>query len=500
MFASYNNSSSSDSKNSAFSHLPVLRYLPILLLALISACAAPRPVGVPPGGPLDYSSRFYIAGGAGSSWLEPLVEGADDVVLEENRGVVGNIAIGLDTSQRTSLELQLADLGEAELNTGARIGYQTGSVAFSGRLLRARSGINLYAKLGVGTLLGEDSDLPGVNVVTNNNFNLLTGVGIEFLSRQGLGLRLEYVGYDTDAQFAGVNLVYHFGGRSRSNRPANSVVANPSVEQETVTVVDRVDVPVEPPPVPTVEPTLEPTPRPQVVERPRIDPIPVETQPLPRLPAPLPTASQPVASTGPTAPLIVQSEPRPTLPEPVEASPPTGSSDFEFEVTVAGDSNEFLEVEDRQAPAAINEPPALVPVPTQVLVDSDADGVIDDFDTCDASPAGLPVNDDGCERYNGVINGIGFDAGAVSIAQTSLALLNQVATDMVEYPDLKLEMLVQSAADSREERLLARRRTLEVFRYLRAQGVNANRLRALPPVVANGSSNPAVILRSQPNR
>ena len=109
----------------------------------------------------------------------------------------------------------------------------------------------------------------------------------------------------------------------------------------------------------------------------------------------------------------------------------------------------------------------------------------------------MPVNDDGCERYSGVMSGIGFDDGADSIAQASLAELNQVATDMVDYPDLRLEMFVEAATDSREEQLLARRRTLQVFRYLRSQGVNAARLRALPPVVASGTENPSVILRSQ---
>lgn len=478
----------------------------LIPLALLSACAAPNPIGVPPTGPDDYGSLFYVAAGAGTSLLEPAVEGAADVILEEDRGVVGSVAIGVDTSQRTSLELQIADLGDAELNTGARIGYQTGAVTFSGRLLRKRSGLNLFAKIGVGTLLSKDSDLPGVNVVTDNNFNLVTGVGVEYLSRQGSGVRFEYVGYDTDAQFASVNFVYHFGGQTRSGRRADPLLVASDPLPETTAVAEEVDL------------APKPGSRSVVVARPESEPEPLEPRPLATVTTQPTPAQQPVASQPVPLPSLVQPEPAvQPLPRATLDTPENDPANFEFEVAVTGNNAEFLEDGESDLPVLSRQPtlitpepqlepaprpePAAEPEPAPApVLDSDADGITDDLDTCEASAAGLPVDAEGCERYNGVMNDVGFVDGEDSIAEAAKAVLNQVAVDMDDYPDLRLEMFVQAASDNREEQLLARRRTLQVFRYLRSQGVEAARLRALPPVVAAGARSPAVILRNQSNR
>ena len=276
MFASSNNPTISQASGlmpGGFSVSQFLRLLRLSPLVLVTACAAPQQAGLPPAAPDEYSSLLYIAAGAGASSLEPTVEGAEDVFLEESNAAAGTITIGVDTSQRTSVELQFSDLGDAELNTGATIGYQASSVALSGRLFRKRSGLNLFAKIGAGTLLTEDSDLPGVNVITDNDFNLVTGVGIEFLSRRGAGVRLEYVGYDTDAQFAGLNFIYHFGGRSRSNRPAGPLVATPTTETQAPSLSEEID----------LAPAPTPNSGPVVVDRPSIEPLPVETRPVPLL-------------------------------------------------------------------------------------------------------------------------------------------------------------------------------------------------------------------------
>ncbi len=501
-----------------------------LIFSLLTACSTSAPIGsplgVPPAGPAGFSSLIYAGVGAGASLLEPEVEGAAGITLDETQSVAGNLLIGIDTSQRTAVELQIADLGEAELNTGAQIGYRTGSVAFSGRLFNNRRGLNLFGKLGIGTLQSEDSDLPGVNVVTNNNFNLVTGLGVEYLFRGGAGVRLEYVGHDTDVQFAGLNFIYHFGASSRSGtrqpalvdtapvaRPNQPVVTDEPVNEPLNQVVTT---PVPEAPVEIQGPVV--TTAPTEVVRPQVQPFPAQQPPLEPL-------DQSVAQTFPSAPPVVISEPVELIPQrqpapvpqasaPVIAPPvpntavadapvvPSGSGgSMGFDVAVTEDTNEFVEAGELPVAPVADEDPQATPQPIAQIADTDADGIADNFDTCDATPAGLPVRDDGCELYDGsVFPGIGFEAGVAAITSAALSELDRVALDMQAFPQLKLEMLVQSGSETGEEQLLARRRTLEVFRYLRSQGVSPSRLRALPPVVTSGIENPGVILRSQPVR
>ena len=238
----------------------------------------------------------------------------------------------------------------------------------------------------------------------------------------------------------------------------------------------------------------------------------IRDRPIPATPPPqsvpaerLESVQQPeIQSPVVSEPVNLEPLPRPQVAEPREpivvarADTPVTNTVPEFEVALTDDTTEFIEIEeppDEAAPVTTPEP--LVPQP---VIDSDADGVFDDVDACAGSPVGLPVGEDGCERYNGLISGVVFNPGASTIAQSSLPQLDGVAIDMDAYPDLRLEMLVQVTSPSREEQLLARRRTLEVFRYLRSKGVNASRLRALPPVVRDSPDESGVIIRSQAAR
>ena len=504
--------------------LPVAAPVAIFASIWLSGCISPGPAGLPPLGPTSFSSPVYLGAGAGGSFLDPEIEGADGIELETDTGVAGNLIVGIDTSQRTSIELQLADLGEAELNTGATIGYQTGSVLLVGRVFGQRTGPNLFAKIGVGSLQSQDSDLPGVNVITNNDFNLSTGLGFEYLWQNGVGLRLEYVGHDTDVQYGGLNFIYHFGSTAR-NRRAEPLFVEPADQRPVNEPVVVARAPSQPTPTQSV-----PT-RPTVVPRPvptQSVPVPLEPEPLPSrdVAGPVPIPSVPVPATPPpqsvpperlesvqqpeiqspvvSEPVNLEPLPRPQVAEPREpivvarADTPVTNTVPEFEVALTDDTTEFIEIEEPPVEAApVTTPEPLVPQP---VIDSDADGVFDDVDACAGSPVGLPVGEDGCERYNGLISGVVFNPGASTIAQSSLPQLDGVAIDMDAYPDLRLEMLVQVTSPSREEQLLARRRTLEVFRYLRSKGVNASRLRALPPVVRDSPDESGVIIRSQAAR
>jgi len=524
----------------------VMAVAAVATLSLSSACNTNGYQRMPPLGPDGYSSLVYVAAGAGASRLQPEVEGAEDVVLSRDKAAAGSLTLGIDTSQRTSVELQLAHLGEAELNTGASVTYRTGSVMLAGRWFEQRSGFNLYGKLGVGSLQSSDSNRPGVNVVTNNNFNLVTGVGVEYLSRNGMGMRFEYVGHDTDAQYAGLNFLYHFGASSNSRSPDRTVFGDAgSRETESPSLVETTEtqttsatqtpvptapepvavtqVPAESEPVALVEP--EPTqPSEPLVRAPEPAPTPTPIQPevvrpevtQPRVTQPevtqpevtepvLPPTSvaqsspttdrpiiRPVIKPTPPTTVVAEEPPEVVVVEPTRTAP---SESMNWDIEVTENTAEFVE-----SPSELT-PPREVPAPSTPVVvadsDTDADGVPDQQDDCATSPDGVPVNDSGCERYSGLLDGVGFVEASSSLSAASLRRLDQVANDIKNYPELELEFQVQAAGNKEDAQLLARRRTLEVFRYLRAQGVSAVRLRALPPAIGAGASaeDPGVIMR-----
>jgi outer membrane protein OmpA-like peptidoglycan-associated protein len=112
--------------------------------------------------------------------------------------------------------------------------------------------------------------------------------------------------------------------------------------------------------------------------------------------------------------------------------------------------------------------------------DSDFDGVVNNLDQCPDTAAGTPVNTDGCAMFNGVIEGINFLTGSDTLTEVSRSILDDVVGTLQAFPDVSLS--IEAHTDDQGEEAnnleLSRRRALSVVRYLIAEGISIDRLRA----------------------
>ncbi|MEM7256167.1 MAG: hypothetical protein AAF404_02140, partial [Pseudomonadota bacterium] len=67
--------------------------------------------------------------------------------------------------------------------------------------------------------------------------------------------------------------------------------------------------------------------------------------------------------------------------------------------------------------------------------DNDFDGVMNSTDNCPDTPMGMPVSGDGCEMFNGVIEGINFLTGSDTLTDSARATLDDVVRTLQEFPE-----------------------------------------------------------------
>ncbi|MGQ0712451.1 MAG: OmpA family protein [Gemmatimonadaceae bacterium] len=136
--------------------------------------------------------------------------------------------------------------------------------------------------------------------------------------------------------------------------------------------------------------------------------------------------------------------------------------------------------------------------------DSDNDGVPDTRDRCPATPAGVSADAAGCTivipKMEGprtvTLRGVTFASGRDELSPSSLAVLDEVANQLVAAPELKIE--ISGHTDSKGTRIrnirLSLARAEAVRAYLVMQGVPAERLTARgygpdKPVASNAGPN-----------
>ena len=133
--------------------------------------------------------------------------------------------------------------------------------------------------------------------------------------------------------------------------------------------------------------------------------------------------------------------------------------------------------------------------------DSDGDGVVDNDDKC--PDVGGVVGPDGCARavpsratevFSRALRGINFETGRGAITRGSYAILDEVASVMAEYPNLKVrvEGHTDSQGNDQRNQELSQTRADAVMAYLIEKGVSPTRLSAVgfgesAPVADNGT-------------
>jgi len=212
----------------------------------------------------SFKKRVYLGIGAGQSMLEPDTSQVPGIDIVDDNDVAVNVTLGLDLTRRITLEAQYVELGEAGLTGGNAIEYRQASLSglyylwnafgsadfldFDG--LDRRAGLSLYGRLGVGAM---DNDAVGtVEFERRNDAQLVAGLGVEYALPIGLGVRGEITRYDTDAQYAGLSLLYRFGGHGTTAETVPQ--ATPEIEADELPTLPA------PKPIETLPPPPPPPP------------------------------------------------------------------------------------------------------------------------------------------------------------------------------------------------------------------------------------------------
>jgi len=205
-------------------------------VALLSGCASltgNHAEGTNGAGPYkDNLGRHVYAGtGIGAGWVEPDVRELNGRGVNNRVNAAGQLSLGMDISRQMSVEMHTTALGEAGVSPTAGIDYKShglsGLMYFGGHRERyRRRGLTGYGRLGVGVL--DNSAVGDIQYVQDNSTHLLVGMGMEYMTGMGLGIRAEAISFDEDARYAQVALIFR-GNTRRTRGPVQIVKAAPPV-------------------------------------------------------------------------------------------------------------------------------------------------------------------------------------------------------------------------------------------------------------------------------
>lgn len=204
----------------------------------------------------SFQKRYYLGLGFGRSWLEPDTSDVEGVDPEERVDLGGQITLGTDVLRWLSVELHAAALGEAELSNGDSIGYNEVGVsalfyAGGARNRFNRQGFTGFGRVGIGGLINTSDIDSGASLEQVNPAHLTVGLGVEYATRIGLGIRAEGLLFDEDVNYMQLGLLYRFGRRQQ-------IAADEVVAQEPLDGPDqRIAIPE---PVATPSPVATPAP------------------------------------------------------------------------------------------------------------------------------------------------------------------------------------------------------------------------------------------------
>lgn len=137
-------------------------------------------------------------------------------------------------------------------------------------------------------------------------------------------------------------------------------------------------------------------------------------------------------------------------------------------------------------PAATPAPVIAAPVnvqPAQVNVeftipDSDGDGVNDIRDACSNTPPGAEIDELGCAKFQGVLDGVNFEYNSSRLTSTARAILNEVGAELKKYPTVKVQVQAHtdSTGSSGYNLWLSNNRAQSVMDYLSSMGISNRRM------------------------
>jgi len=117
-------------------------------------------------------------------------------------------------------------------------------------------------------------------------------------------------------------------------------------------------------------------------------------------------------------------------------------------------------------------------------VDSDGDGVCDGLDQCADTPKGAEVDASGCPKVKPIEQKITlhilYKVGSAEIDEANKAILDDLATRLMTYKDVKLEIggYTDATGTATANKKLSQKRAAKVMEYLISKGVEKDRLTA----------------------
>jgi outer membrane protein OmpA-like peptidoglycan-associated protein len=157
--------------------------------------------------------HIYIGMGMGLSHLNPDASRSSAYDVNDRVQNAGLFNVGMDLSRQVSIDLQAVNLGSAGFSPDGTIDYReySGSALFymgKNRHRWKRTGPSAFIRLGGGYLQNETHGVPYRKV---NGFHFLAGLGAEYMTRSGLGVRAEFISYEEDINYGQLGLIYRFG-------------------------------------------------------------------------------------------------------------------------------------------------------------------------------------------------------------------------------------------------------------------------------------------------
>lgn len=197
----------------------------------------------------DFNRRVYIGANVGMSQLDPDASDIDSTVDEKNDLGFG-LNLGMDISNRVSAEIHANVLGTATLAPTGEIDYKVYGLSAliyglnSAESRDLRENFSGYIRLGLDTMKNS-ADVP---YELENDLSWVLGLGAEYGLSNGLAMRGELTRFYSDAYYAGLGVVYRFGGQQQENagRAYSEVVAasvpmepeEPSIEEPSPLITD----------------------------------------------------------------------------------------------------------------------------------------------------------------------------------------------------------------------------------------------------------------------
>ncbi len=164
--------------------------------------------------------RFYAGVGIGLADISSDTD--DDLIfgVNESKVISGQFALGVDILPRLSIEVQTVFPESIGLAPSGNVNHKhfNASALFyvgRGKVVQSKAGLSAFARIGFGNSQAQTSKSVGP-VTDSSRSDLILGLGLELGTRNGWGVRAEWMRLQDDFNLAQIGVVYRFGTQNPS--------------------------------------------------------------------------------------------------------------------------------------------------------------------------------------------------------------------------------------------------------------------------------------------